>query len=187
MDLVIGLLTFVLVLNCAILILLILIQLPKKDAGAGLAFGGAASDALFGAGTGTVLTKVTRHATTFFLVLAFVLSVMQSYRARANRDSILDQLDSRAAATAVQPASVPEQAPTLETAVPAGDATPVTTEESVAPAVEAVTTNAAAAVDTATDAAAASTATEDAATDPAAIPAIAEETDAPAPTPPENP
>ena len=39
--------------------IIVLIQLPKKDAGAGLAFGGAASDALFGAGSGNVLTKVT--------------------------------------------------------------------------------------------------------------------------------
>ena len=41
----IGLLTFVMVLDCVILILLVLIQLPKKEAGAGLAFGGAATDA----------------------------------------------------------------------------------------------------------------------------------------------
>ena len=47
MAFVIGLLTFVMVLDCLILVLLVLIQLPKKDAGAGLAFGGAATDALF--------------------------------------------------------------------------------------------------------------------------------------------
>ena len=39
----IGLLTVVLVLDCTLLILLVLIQLPKKDAGAGIAFGGAAT------------------------------------------------------------------------------------------------------------------------------------------------
>ena len=78
MSFLIGLLTVVLVLNCALLILLVLIQLPKKDAGAGLAFGGAATDALFGAGTGNVLTKVTKYATVVFFVLAMLLSVMQS-------------------------------------------------------------------------------------------------------------
>ena len=78
MSFLIGLLTVVLVLNCALLILLVLIQLPKKDAGAGLAFGGAATDALFGAGTGNVLTKVTKYATVVFFLLAMVLSVMQS-------------------------------------------------------------------------------------------------------------
>ena len=52
MSFFIGVLTFFLVVNCAVLILLVLIQLPKKDAGAGLAFGGGAADALFGAGFG---------------------------------------------------------------------------------------------------------------------------------------
>ena len=78
MPFLIGLLTVVLVLNCALLILLVLIQLPKKEAGAGIAFGGAATDALFGAGTGNVLTKVTKYATVAFFVLAMVLSVLQS-------------------------------------------------------------------------------------------------------------
>ena len=45
MGLVIGLLTFVMVVDCLILVLLVLIQLPKKEAGAGLAFGGGATDA----------------------------------------------------------------------------------------------------------------------------------------------
>ena len=77
MGFVIGLLTVVLVLDCAALILLVLIQLPKKDAGAGLAFGGGATDALFGAGSGNVLTKITKYAATAFFILALVLSVMQ--------------------------------------------------------------------------------------------------------------
>src|SRR6266545_6406640 len=79
MSFLIGLLTVVLVLNCLLLILLVLIQLPKKDAGAGLAFGGAATDALFGAGTGNVLTKVTKYGTVTFFVLAMLLAVMQSH------------------------------------------------------------------------------------------------------------
>jgi preprotein translocase subunit SecG len=78
MVFIIGLLTLVMVLDCALLILLVLIQLPKKDAGAGLAFGGAATDALFGAGSGTVLTKVTKYAAVTFFVLAIGLSILQS-------------------------------------------------------------------------------------------------------------
>ena len=74
----IGLLTFVLVLDCAALILLVLMQLPKKDAGAGLAFGGGATDALFGAGSGNVLTKATKYAATIFFVLALVIGILQS-------------------------------------------------------------------------------------------------------------
>src|SRR5688572_6137688 len=78
MTLIVGLLTVLLVIDCVLLILLVLIQLPKKDAGAGLAFGGAATDALFGAGSGNVLTKVTKYGTVAFFVLAMLLSVMQS-------------------------------------------------------------------------------------------------------------
>src|SRR5437773_5358202 len=78
MNLLIGFLTLVLVLDCLFLILLILIQLPKKEAGAGVAFGGAATDALFGAGKGNVLTQVTKYAATIFFVLAIILSVLQS-------------------------------------------------------------------------------------------------------------
>ena len=77
MSFIVGVLTFFLVVNCALLILLILIQLPKKDAGAGMAFGGAAADALFGAGSGNVLTKVTKYATVVFFVLALGLGYLQ--------------------------------------------------------------------------------------------------------------
>ena len=79
MVFVIGLLTFVMVLDCLILILLVLIQLPKKEAGAALAFGGAATDALFGAGSGNVLTKTTKYAAGTFFALAVVLSLLQSH------------------------------------------------------------------------------------------------------------
>jgi preprotein translocase subunit SecG len=81
----IGLMTFVMVLDCIVLVFLVLIQLPKKEAGAGLAFGGAASDALFGAGSGNVLTKITKYAATIFFGMALVLSVLQSrYHGRSS-------------------------------------------------------------------------------------------------------
>src|SRR6266480_1234916 len=75
-------LTIALVLDCLVLILLVLMQLPKKEAGAGLAFGGAATDALFGAGSGNFLTKATKYSAGIFFVLAIILSVMQAQRAR---------------------------------------------------------------------------------------------------------
>src|SRR5258707_15076093 len=78
MGFLIGLFTLVMVLDCLILVFLVLIQLPKKDAGAGLAFGGGATDALFGAGSGTVLTKITKYAAAIFFVMAIILSVMQT-------------------------------------------------------------------------------------------------------------
>jgi len=83
MQFFIGLLTAVLVLTCVALIFLILIQLPKKEAGMGVAFGAGATDALFGAGSGSnALTKMTRYSTITFLALALVLSILI---ARQNR------------------------------------------------------------------------------------------------------
>ena len=77
MPLLISFLTFILVVDCLLLMLLILVQLPKKEAGMGTAFGGGATDALFGAGTGNVLTKATKYCATLFLVLALALSVLK--------------------------------------------------------------------------------------------------------------
>jgi preprotein translocase subunit SecG len=93
MGFLIGLLTVVMVLDCLILIFLVLIQLPKKDAGAGLAFGGSATDALFGAGSGTVLTKITKYAAGTFFVLAIVLSIMQSNYHRRTTTAFQQKLE----------------------------------------------------------------------------------------------
>ncbi len=84
------------VLNCLFLMLLILIQLPKKEAGAGIAFGGAATDALFGAGSGNALTKLTKYSGTFFVVLAIVLSVLNMNAARQGSRKIQQELSRQA-------------------------------------------------------------------------------------------
>jgi preprotein translocase subunit SecG len=84
-NFIIGLLTFVLVLDCVALTLLVLVQLPKKEAGMGLAFGAGAADALFGAGSGNVLTKATKYAAAILLGLAVILSIMQSKVTRDNK------------------------------------------------------------------------------------------------------
>lgn len=76
----IYLLTAVLVLDCVILVLLVLVQLPKKEAGMGQAFGGAATDALFGAGSGNVLTKMTKWGAGIFFALAIALTIMGTYK-----------------------------------------------------------------------------------------------------------
>ncbi|PYI87573.1 MAG: preprotein translocase subunit SecG [Verrucomicrobia bacterium] len=75
-------LTILLVLDCLLLTLLVLIQLPKKEAGMGQAFGGAATDALFGAGSGNALTKMTKYATGVFLLVTLTLAVMNNHQAR---------------------------------------------------------------------------------------------------------
>jgi preprotein translocase subunit SecG len=97
MSIVSGFLTVILVLNCLLLILLILIQLPKKEAGAGLAFGGGATDALFGAGSGTALTKVTKYCAGLFLGLSLLLSVLNARRVNESNISLTGALKKRAA------------------------------------------------------------------------------------------
>jgi len=76
MSFIVGILTFVIVLNALLLILLVLVQLPKKDAGAGMAFGAGTADALFGAGSGNALTKITKNATLSFILLALFLGYL---------------------------------------------------------------------------------------------------------------
>src|SRR5438045_8562464 len=88
MGFLIGLLTLVMVLVCLIVIFLVLIQLPKKEAGAGLAFGGGATDALFGAGSGNALTKLTKYAAGTFLALALVLGIMNSRQHPASESNL---------------------------------------------------------------------------------------------------
>ncbi len=109
MNLLIGLLTVVLVLDCLFLILLILIQLPKKEAGAGIAFGGAATDALFGAGSGTALTKITKYCAGLFLGLALFLSILNAHHAPGSDRSLTDKLRQKAS---LAPPVVPALTPT---------------------------------------------------------------------------
>lgn len=129
MSFLIGLLTVLLVLNCLFLILLVLVQLPKKEAGAGIAFGGSAADALFGAGTGNVLTKTTKYATIVFFVLALVLGWLQSnyyhspereFRRQVQQHSQQPPLAPGATPAPVAPATPPAAPP----ANPAGASQP---------------------------------------------------------------
>ncbi len=118
MMLLIGFLTVVMVANCLFLILLVLMQLPKKEAGAGLAFGGAATDALFGSGSGNFLTKATKYSVVVFFVLAVVISIMQNHYTQRNLSEFERQLKAPqnqpaipAAATAPQPTAAAAVAP----------------------------------------------------------------------------
>src|SRR5213592_3065057 len=118
MSFAIGLLTVILVLDCLFLILLVLIQLPKKEAGAGVAFGGGATDALFGAGSGTALSKITKYSAGVFLGLALVLSVMRAhYAGQGGRNFGAALLRKTAAAPLVPPSLVPTNT-TGTTAIP---------------------------------------------------------------------
>ncbi len=82
----------VMVLDCIILVFLVLMQLPKKEAGAGLAFGGAATDALFGAGSGNFLTKATKYCAVIFFALAILLSFMETRQANSPGSEFMEKV-----------------------------------------------------------------------------------------------
>jgi preprotein translocase subunit SecG len=139
MGFVIGILTAVMVVDCLALILLVLIQLPKKEAGAGLAFGGAATDALFGAGSGNVLTKITKYAAGTFFILAVSLSFLQSHHYRSSTSAFTRALEQ--SGTPLPPAAQAPRAPAAPGIVPPADtnllAVPPQVEATNAPAVAA--------------------------------------------------
>ena len=104
-----GLLTVTLVFLSLFLILLVLLQLPKKDAGTGMAFGGAAADALFGAGSGNVLTKITYGTGITFFVVVLALSFVHDHlNSSGDVDAFTKKLQQQQHAAALaQPPAAP--------------------------------------------------------------------------------
>ena len=88
MTWIVAILSVFLIIACLLLMLLILIQLPKKEAGMGQAFGGGATDALFGAGSGTALTKMTKYTTVTFFVLTLFLWVLKAQEVKSSRSTL---------------------------------------------------------------------------------------------------
>jgi preprotein translocase subunit SecG len=131
-------LSVVMVLDCVILCLLVLMQLPKKEAGAGLAFGGAASDALFGAGSGNFLTKATKWSAGVFFALALFLSLLQSYRAHQKGSEFLQHMKEhpteQPSITAPPAATPPPSTPPAITPAAGSNAFMTPQVESTAPA-----------------------------------------------------
>ncbi len=69
----IALFTVVLLLVCAFMVLIILMQRASSNAGLGSALGGSAMESALGGGAGNVLTRGTVLASTLFFVIAFCL------------------------------------------------------------------------------------------------------------------
>lgn len=113
------LLTVLLVIDCLFLILLVLVQLPKKEAGLGQAFGSGTTDALFGAGSGNALTKLTKYFTAGFFILTLSLSILHAQQSKSKRSGLERALEKAAAtesatlppATATGPASTTPAVP----------------------------------------------------------------------------
>jgi len=151
MDFILGLFRFFLVIDCLLLILLVLIQLPKKEAGLGMAFGGAATDALFGAGAGNAITKITKWVAVIFFVFCLGLSAVDAHRARAAKVSISKELTAGVPAATVETVATDKAVETTTTATNAvTETTPAATAEEAAKT-EAVKKEAPAAEKTATE------------------------------------
>jgi preprotein translocase subunit SecG len=112
MNVIYYFLTVVMFLDCVLLVLLVLMQLPKKDAGAGLAFGGGATDALFGAGSGNFLTKMTKYAAGVFFGLAIILAtISSSQHPKSSAEALREALSKQTPAPIGGPSSSPSTAP----------------------------------------------------------------------------
>jgi len=119
MSIVLGILTFVLILVSLFIVLVVLAQ-KSKDGGMGAALGGGAAEAAFGAETGNVLSKSTIYAAVLFFVLAFALYLGRIYEnkhAAASDGNMLQRIAAPAAAPVPVATTVPLTVPT--TAVPA--------------------------------------------------------------------
>jgi preprotein translocase subunit SecG len=111
-SLLIGLLTFVLIITSIFLVLVVLMQRAKTDGGMGAAMGGASMESTFGADTGNVLSGATIKAAVVFFVVSFALYLTHIYQAKHTEaaDSQLPQVTTAPATPA--PASQPLTAPT---------------------------------------------------------------------------
>src|ERR1700690_4126054 len=85
-------LTVLMFLDCILLVFLVLLQLPKKEAGAGMAFGGAATDALVGAGSGNALTNITKYDARIFFALALTIAVCTGHKAPSGAEELKNRL-----------------------------------------------------------------------------------------------
>jgi preprotein translocase subunit SecG len=82
MSILLGIVTFILILTSVIVILLVLAQKAKSDGGMGAAMGGGMAEATFGADTGNVLSKATINASIVFFVLSFALYLGRIYEGK---------------------------------------------------------------------------------------------------------
>ncbi|HEY1789064.1 MAG TPA: preprotein translocase subunit SecG [Verrucomicrobiae bacterium] len=137
MSVIIYFLVILLVVMSLFLVMLILLQLPKKDAGAGLAFGGGTADALFGAGSGTALTKITKWVTVAFVLLAVILGALETRLSHGNQSEFLNGVEQQQQmqGTAQQPRVAPEPATAPPASSPsAAPAMPLYSATNTAPA-----------------------------------------------------
>lgn len=119
MSIIIGILTFLEVIVCLLLSLLVLMQRPRQE-GLGATFGAGMTDQMFGAQTTNVLQRGTVYFGVALFALTFLLAVLTSKMdAHKSTSTLIDSADKKAKPTETTPAP----------ATPApGAAAPTTTE-----------------------------------------------------------
>jgi preprotein translocase subunit SecG len=119
MNILLGILTFVLIVTSVFLVLVVLMQKAKNDGGLGAAMGGGMAEAAFGADTSNVLSKATINASILFFVLAFALYLGRIYQ-RTHMTATGEGLP-----TITAPATLPQANPAQpEQSAPTSPATP---------------------------------------------------------------
>ena len=105
MSLVIGILTFILIITSLFLVLVVLMQRAKTDGGMGSAMGGGSMESTFGAETGNVLSGATIKAAIVFFVVSFTLYLAHLYQAKHHDagDSKLPTITAPASSTMPSP------------------------------------------------------------------------------------
>ncbi len=131
MSIVLGILTFILILVSVFLVLIVLMQ-KSKDGGIGSALGGGAAEAAFGADTNNVLVQATKYSAILFFVLAFLLYLGRIYERKVEKGAAGGALPSITAPAA--PAAPAAATPAPAVSVPA---TPAPAAPAPAPSPEA--------------------------------------------------
>ena len=125
----IGLLKFLVVIDCLLLILIILMQRPRQE-GLGAAFGSGVTDQMFGAQTTNVLQKFTTWLGILLFLFTFILAILVAKTDGSSSNvKLLSEADKKAAAApykpeAAAPAATPAPAPAKPADAKPADATP---------------------------------------------------------------
>lgn len=130
MGILLGVITFILILVSLFLCLVVLAQ-KSKDGGMGAALGGGAAEAAFGAETSNVLSKSTIYSAVLFFILAFVLYLGRIYERSHARDTAGNALPTIVAPAAPAPAPAAKTTPAAQPG--AGATAPATTSAAAAP------------------------------------------------------
>lgn len=111
MSLLIGILTFVLVLTSLFLVLVVLMQRAKSDGGVA-AMGGGSMESTFGAETNNVLSNATIKATIIFFVVSLALYLAHIYQSthQGAADNKLPTIAAPAAPATTPPAPASQPA-----------------------------------------------------------------------------